>query len=70
MQITVLGLPGHSFPWDLETSEQYPEQSSSPKNRRVDRLPVTTEQAVTRPNERQTGSLGSPFLDGRESEGR
>ena len=45
---TVLGLPGHSFPWDFETSEQHPEQSSSPKKQRVDRLPVTTEQAVTR----------------------
>ena len=46
---TVVGLPGHSFPWDLETSEQYPEQSISPEIQRVDRLPVTTEQAVTRP---------------------
>ena len=50
MQNTVVGLPGHSFPWDLETSEQHPEQSFSPNTtRRVDRLPVTTEQAVTRP---------------------
>ena len=43
---------------DRQAQDENPlsEQSRSPKKQRVDRLPVTTEQAVTRPNERQTGS--------------